>query len=357
MGTVTKTVSRLSKSVSSWLKPEGVTKGFLNVNPCLKTSRFFSSWNRQIEIVQAPTCLENINRNYTSKANHAGSGLKFSLVRPGKLSGPRDVPETIRTPEYYKTGKVRPVTLTEPEIKSGEQIEKLRKACQLARRVLNEVVGYAKAGVTTDELDSFCHDLIIASGAYPSPLYYKGFPKSICTSVNNCACHGIPDDRKLEDGDVVNIDVTVYLDGYHGDCSETVMIGSVDSQAKKLVDVAKRCMYEGISVCGPNVPFYLIGMAIQNKAESHDMSVVPVFAGHGIGEYFHGPPDIYHFDYECPGSMKPGMTFTVEPIISEGGGDVKILQDGWTAVTKDNARTAQFEHTILITPTGFEILT
>ncbi|CAG7726193.1 unnamed protein product [Allacma fusca] len=350
MGSISKSLSCVVKSLpASVINHRGPSNKFLNTN------RLLATHNGQV--LKGSSCTGILKAHYTSEANHAGSRPKFSLVTPGKLSPPRLVPEEIRAPEYYKTGRVRPVNLIEAEIKSKEQIEKMRKACQLARTVLNEVVNRAKVGVTTDELDSFCHDLIVASGAYPSPLNYKGFPKSICTSVNNCACHGIPDDRKLEDGDVINIDVTVYLDGYHGDCSETVMIGGVDSQAKKLVDIAKQCMYEGINVCGPNVPFFMIGMAIQNKAESHDLSVVPAFAGHGIGEYFHGPPDIYHFDYEYPGNMKPGMTFTVEPIISEGRGEVKILKDGWTAVTKDNARTAQFEHTVLITPTGFEILT
>ena len=177
------------------------------------------------------------------------------------------------------------------------------------------------------------------------------------STVNNIAAHGIPDSRPLESGDILNIDVTVYLDGFHGDCSDTFLVGQVDEHAKNLVSVTRGCLEEGIKACGPGKWLRGIGHAIQKHAKKNKCTTVPLFLGHGIGDFFHGPPDIYHCLNNYPGQMKPGMVFTVEPVVSEGDRRVKILDDGWTAVTLDNSRTAQMEHTVLVTDTGVEILT
>jgi len=211
--------------------------------------------------------------------------------------------------------------------------------------------------MTTDELDQFAHEIIVSHEAYPSPLLYRGFPKSICSSVNNVACHGIPDDRPLQDGDIINIDITVFYNGFHGDCSETFPIGNVDTSGKALIQAARQCRDEAINACGPGRGFSVIGKTVSTIAQQFEFKVMPVFCGHGIGRYFHGLPDIFHFDNDYPGIMDVGMTFTIEPVISEGSEQANILEDGWTAVTTDGSRTAQFEHTILITEEGVEILT
>lgn len=233
----------------------------------------------------------------------------------------------------------------------------MKDACRIARLVLNVIGENVRPGVTTDELDRIAHDECIAYSAYPSPLLYKGFPKSICTSVNNVACHGIPDNRCLDDGDIVNVDVTVFYRGFHGDVSETFLVGDVDEAGRHLVAVARRCRDEAIKACGPKRPLCIIGETISAVAEGEGYHVIEDFCGHGIGTYFHGPPDIIHVRNNLKGTMLEGMTFTIEPVISEGGVEFDILDDGWTAVTIDNSRTAQFEHTILITKNGPLILT
>ncbi|GFT34115.1 methionine aminopeptidase 1D, mitochondrial [Nephila pilipes] len=214
-----------------------------------------------------------------------------------------------------------------------------------------------KIGVTTDELDAVAHSACISFGAYPSPLNYSGFPKSICTSVNNIACHGIPDSRKLKNGDIISVDVSVFYKGFHGDCAATYLVGNVDDKAKRLVEVAALCLQKAIDICRHEQPFCAIGKIISNVAQSHGFSVIPAFCGHGIGSIFHGPPSILHFDNNEKGQMLKGMIFTIEPVICEGNPDILILEDGWTATTEDYSRSAQFEHTILITQNGAEILT
>lgn len=213
-------------------------------------------------------------------------------------------------------------------------------------------------GLTTDQIDEFVYNACIENNAYPSPLRYCGFPKSVCTSVNNVACHGIPDDRKLEDGDIINIDVTVFLNGFHGDCSKMFLVGNVDEKGRYLVHHNERALEEAIKICKPDQPFNEIGRVISEYAQKVKLTTIPAFIGHGIGSYFHGPPEIYHFenDYDI-GCMKPGMTFTIEPIFSIGTDNIEICEDGWTALTTDFARTAQVEHTILITDEGCEALT
>ncbi|XP_025205853.1 methionine aminopeptidase 1D, mitochondrial, partial [Melanaphis sacchari] len=238
------------------------------------------------------------------------------------------------------------------------QIELIRQSCKLAKFVLDSAAGRLTAGATTDDVDRFVHDLIVDNGAYPSPLNYRGFRKSVCTSVNNVVCHGVPDDRPLLDGDLVSVDVSVYLNGFHGDCAATYCVGDVDDRGVELTTVAERCTLEGMRACGPGKGFADIGKAVELFARRHGLSVVSSITGHGIGTYFHGPPVIFHSTlHGYPGVMKPGMVFTVEPVICQGSGDVEMLGDGWTIVTVDDSRGAQFEHTILITDSGYDVLT
>ncbi|XP_062578530.1 methionine aminopeptidase 1D, mitochondrial-like [Saccostrea cucullata] len=286
---------------------------------------------------------------------------KFSIVLPHKTTPTRVVPSFIQKPPYAVTGVVGPKPV-ETEIKNEEQIQTMRNTCRLARKILDSAGKQLKAGMTTDEIDEYIHEMCIDNGAYPSPLLYNNYPKSICTSVNNVACHGIPDLRPLEDGDIINVDVTIYKDGMHGDVSKTYMIGSVDDKAKQLVKVTEQCLYAGIEQCRPGQKIIAIGTAIRDLAESHGFSVIPAFCGHGIGSVFHSHPEIMHIplgDYDSQHEiMKEGMTFTIEPILSEGTDMVAILEDdGWTAVSEDGSRSAQFEHTILVTSDGCEILT
>lgn len=213
-------------------------------------------------------------------------------------------------------------------------------------------------GMSTDEIDRFVFNEIIKCDSYPSPLLYCDFPKAICTSVNNVACHGIPDTRKLLDGDIINIDITIFHDNFHGDCSKTFLVGNVDEKGRLLVGHNKKALYEAISVCKPGVNFGEIGRALSAYAKKHNYNIVKDFIGHGIGEQFHCPPEIYHFENEYDiGTMQKGMIFTIEPIFSEGSGDIELWEDEWTVSTVDNSRTAQHEHTILINEESCEILT
>ncbi|KAI8042370.1 hypothetical protein M5D96_003682, partial [Drosophila gunungcola] len=259
------------------------------------------------------------------------TGKYEQIVSTGLVSPERSVPEEIEKPPYYFKNLPPGNTLGSPEIKTPNQIEAMRLSGKLAARCGK----LATVGTTTDEIDAFAHDRIIASNAYPSPLRYAGFPKSICTSINNIACHGIPDD--------------LFFNGYHGDCSETFLVGEVDERGSFLVEATRSCLDQCISLCGPGVEFNEIGKFIENYCDERGLESIAAFIGHGIGSYFH--------DNEFPGKMQPGMTFTIEPILSLGGSEIAVLDDGWTAISLDGARSAQFEHTILITETGTEILT
>ncbi|MES1152802.1 MAG: type I methionyl aminopeptidase [Dongia sp.] len=234
----------------------------------------------------------------------------------------------------------------------------MRKAGRLAAEVLDFITPYVQPGVTTEELDRLCHDFIVERNAVPAPLNYRGFPKSICTSINHVVCHGIPGPRKLLEGDIVNIDVTVILDGWHGDSSRMYGVGKIGVQAQKLIDVTYEAMMRGIEMVRPGATVGDIGHAIQAFAEKQRFSVVRDFCGHGIGRIFHDTPSILHFGRPGTGpELKAGMFFTVEPMINAGKFDVKILEDGWTAVTRDKKLSAQFEHTVGVTETGREIFT
>ena len=243
-------------------------------------------------------------------------------------------------------------------IHSAEDFDGMRKAGRLAAETLDFVTPHVRSGVTTGELDRLCHDFIRDHGAVPAPLNYKGYPKSICTSLNHVVCHGIPGDRSLQDGDILNIDVTVILDGWHGDTSRMFPVGPVPVKATRLIDVTHECLERGIAAVRPGGTFGDIGHAIQTHAEARRYSVVRDFCGHGLGRVFHDEPNVMHFG--TPGSgpeMREGMFFTIEPMINAGRHGVKILSDGWTAVTRDRSLSAQFEHTVAVTRTGHEVFT
>jgi methionyl aminopeptidase len=243
-------------------------------------------------------------------------------------------------------------------IHGPQEFEGMRKAGKLAAQVLDFIQPYVKAGVTTGELDKLCHDFIVQHGAIPAPLGYRGFPKSICTSINHVVCHGIPGDKKLLEGDILNIDVTVIVDGWHGDTSRMFAVGKIPLKAAKLIDVTYEAMMRGIEVVRPGATTGDIGHVIQTFAEKNGFSVVRDFCGHGIGKIFHCAPNIMHFGKPGTGiELKEGMFFTIEPMINAGRYETKVLSDGWTAVTRDRSLSAQFEHTIGVTADGFEIFT
>ncbi|WP_208027257.1 type I methionyl aminopeptidase [Rhabdothermincola sediminis] len=293
-----------------------------------------------------------------------GSGRKFKRchkasqerLRPGAVSAPRDVPPHIPRPDYAATGT--PIRWDEPRVKSADVIDRMRRAGRAAAEILQLAGEAVDVGVTTDELDALVHQACIDRGGYPSPLNYRGFPKSLCTSVNEVICHGIPDDRPLRDGDLVNLDVTIYLDGVHGDTNATFLVGAADPESRRLVRVTRECLERGIEAVVPGRPLSDVGKAIEEHADANGFEVVRAFVGHGIGEQFHTDLQIPHY-YEprLATIAEPGMTFTIEPMISMGTGQHRLWDDGWTAVTADGSRTAQFEHTLLVTDHGAEILT
>lgn len=241
---------------------------------------------------------------------------------------------------------------------SPEAFAKMRRAGALASETLDFITPYVKAGITTGELDTLCHDFIVSRGAIPAPLNYRGYPKSICTSVNHVVCHGIPGDKKLATGDILNIDVTTILDGWFGDTSRMFAVGKIGVRAAKLIDTTYEAMMRGIEVVRPGATLGDIGHAIQSFTEKQGFSVVRDFCGHGIGQIFHTAPNVVHYGKPGMGlELREGMFFTIEPMINAGRYDVKILDDGWTAVTRDKSLSAQFEHTIGVTATGYEIFT
>lgn len=245
------------------------------------------------------------------------------------------------------------------KIKTAAEIEKIRTACRLAVEVLEMIKPYVQAGITTIELNRICHNYITnIQHAIPAPLDYRGFPKSICTSINQVVCHGIPSKEKLKNGDIVNIDITVIKEGYFGDTSQMFIIGNATKLAKKLVKVSQECLYLGIKIIKPGAHLGDIGAVIQEHAEANKFSVVRDYCGHGIGSAFHEPPQVLHYGVANTGAiLKPGMVFTIEPMINAGSYHTELLADGWTVVTKDRKLSAQWEHTILVTATGHEVLT
>jgi len=249
-------------------------------------------------------------------------------------------------------------------VKSETEVAKMRVAGRLAAEVLDYITPFVQPGVTTGELDRLCHDYMVeVQGSIPAPLNYAPpghtpYPKSICTSVNHQVCHGVPGDKKLKAGDIVNLDITVIKDGYHGDTSRMFAVGSPSIQARRLIDLTYECMWIGIVQVRPGARLGDIGHAIQQHAETHGCSVVREFCGHGIGAQFHEEPQVLHYGKAGTGLvLEPGMTFTIEPMVNAGRRDIRMLGDGWTVVTKDHSLSAQWEHTILVTDTGFEVLT
>ncbi len=294
-----------------------------------------------------------------------GSGRKYKRchkplegkVLQGVVSPMRAVPERIERPPYALTGSAP--RWAEPRVKSPEIIERMRVAGAMASEVLRLAGELVRPGITTDEIDVFVHEATIERGAYPSPLNYHQYPKSVCTSVNEIICHGIPDSRELLDGDIVNLDVTCYVGGVHGDTNATFLVGEVDPVSCNLVMVTEECMWKGIEAVQPGRPLSDIGRAIENHAKANKLGVVRAFIGHGIGEQFHTDVQVLHYyDERASMIMRPGMTFTVEPMITLGGWQHKmVFDDDWTAATADGKRTAQFEHTLLVTDDGVDVLT
>lgn len=249
-------------------------------------------------------------------------------------------------------------SLNNVSIKSFREVEQLREACRIAVATLHGVDAMLRAGITTDDINRFVHDDTLRRGAWPAPLNYHGFPKSVCTSVNHVVCHGIPGNETLEPGDIVNVDVTSIYDGFYGDTSATFYVGEPSPEAKHVTEVARRCLDLGVAQVREGARLGDIGAAIQEFAEGQGCSVVRAFVGHGIGRNFHEPPQVSHVGPRGSGlRLRSGMCFTIEPMINLGNYDVEVLEDGWTAVTRDGTLSAQFEHTIVVTKTGCEVLT
>lgn len=277
-------------------------------------------------------------------------------TKPGKISPKRGVPSHIERPEYlFHDG---PEVVTSSDVKSPEVIERIRQAGKIAAGALQVAGAAAKPGVTTDEIDAIAHEYMISHDAYPSALDYMGFPKSVCTSVNEVICHGIPDSRPLEDGDILNIDVTAYFDGVHGDTCGMFMIGDVDEESRLLSERTKNAMMRGIKAIAPGREINVIGRVVERYAKRFNYGVIRDYTGHGVGEAFHSGLIIPHYDSpRATTVMEPGMVFTVEPMLTLGGIDWEQWDDNWTVTTKDKSRTAQWEHTIVVTEDGAEILT
>ena len=278
-------------------------------------------------------------------------------LKPGKISPRRAVPAHIDRPEYmYHSG---PEVVTAGDIKSPETIEKIRVAGRIAAQALQVVGEAVRPGITTDELDRIGHEFIISHNAYPSCLGYMGFPKSLCTSINEVICRGIPDDRPLEDGDIVNVDITAYYDGVHGDTCAMFEVGNVDEESHLLIERTRNAMMRGIKAVRPGREINVIGRVIESYAHRFDYGVVRDFTGHGVGEAFHSGLIVPHYDAAPAHNevMEEGMVFTIEPMLNLGGIEWEQWDDDWTVVTKDRGRSAQFEHTIVVTEDGAEILT
>lgn len=276
---------------------------------------------------------------------------------PGTLSPVREVPRAIERPEYAWK-KTAEEAQGEPWVQSAETIEKMRIAGRIAARALDEAGKAVAPGVTTDELDRIAHEYMCDHGAYPSTLGYKGFQKSCCTSLNEVICHGIPDSTVVQDGDIVNIDVTAYIHGVHGDTNRTFLAGAVDEEVRLLVERTEEATNRAIKAVKPGRALNVIGRIIESYANRFGYGVVRDFTGHGVGPTFHNGLVILHYDQPAVDTViEPGMTFTIEPMINLGGVDYEIWDDGWTVVTKDRKWTAQFEHTLVVTETGAEVLT
>ncbi|EJT96647.1 methionine aminopeptidase [Dacryopinax primogenitus] len=304
----------------------------------------------------------------TSSANPSADGpwpfFKYtgSVRAVYPLSPRRPVPDSIPKPDYWKDGIPKSERTGDvqrnPRILNEAEIEIMRTSCRLGREVLEIAAAAIAPGVTTDELDRIVHEETIKRGAYPSPLNYRDFPKSVCTSVNEVICHGIPDQRKLQEGDIVNLDISLYYKGFHSDLNETYAVGKIDDESQKLIDTTRTCLDEAIAMCKPGALFRDIGKLIEPIAKANGCSVVRSYTAHGVNQNFHCAPTFPHYaKNKAWGAMKPGMTFTIEPMINLGTWHDTHWPDNWTAVTQDGKRSAQFEETLLITEHGCEVLT
>uniref|UniRef100_A0A7S3YZI5 Methionine aminopeptidase n=1 Tax=Lotharella globosa TaxID=91324 RepID=A0A7S3YZI5_9EUKA len=289
-------------------------------------------------------------------------GFRYTgSLKPGQQSPRRRVDDGIAVPEYHKSGTPSNNGIApwdKIEVKSAEDIKKMRAAGKIAREILDAAGRMVKPGVTTDSIDALVHSMCMERNCYPSPLNYNHFPKSVCTSINEVICHGIPDSTVLKEGDIVNIDVTVFHDGFHGDCSEMFGVGEIDDESKRLIQVTYDAWQEAIAYCKPGARYNQIGGIIEEHVTKHGYSSSPDFVAHGIGRKFHTKPFILHCkNNENLGKMEPGHVFTIEPMICQGTSSFVMWPDNWTAATKDGKRAAQFEHTFLITKDGIEALT
>lgn len=289
-------------------------------------------------------------------------GAVFKQTK-GVLSPERQVPAHIERPPYAR-GLGVPRDYPPPQIHSAAGQDKMRKAAAVAAEVLDRAGELVKAGISTDQIDDFVHRFTISRGAYPSPLGYMGFPKSVCASINEVVCHGMPDSTIIRPGDIVKLDVSCYIGGVHGDTCRTFVAGGLgtsntdlDDVGRHLVTTTKRALDSAITICGPGVNIGSVGSHIQSILDTEELQGVSAFAGHGIGDIFHTEPIVYHHKNHSRYTMRPGMTFTIEPMVTEGTGNIEIWEDEWTIVSADGGRSAQFEHTLLITDHGAEVLT
>ncbi len=298
--------------------------------------------------------MAKFSKNKEFLKNPSKSGLIPEIIYRARLYR-----YVVACPEYQAGPQTQKQKYMSIHIKTAEEIEKMRVAGRLAAEVLEMIEPHVVAGITTEELDQICHDYIVnEQKAIPAPLNYHGFPKSICTTLNHQVCHGIPSDKKLKTGDIINIDITVIKDEFHGDTSKMFYIGEPSIKARRVTEISRECMIEGIKLVKPGTKLGDIGAVIQEYAESRGLSVVREYCGHGIGRGFHEDPQVMHYGKAGTGvTLEQGMTFTIEPMINVGKRHVKLLKDNWTVVTKDHSLSAQWEHTILVTADGYEILT
>lgn len=338
----------------------GIQGSFFCNQECFK-----SFWSEHKKVHKKAKAESQQERSVLDDPNSPFAGFRFTgSLRPGKVTPMRIVPDHIPRTDYAVHPNGEPLSEkqlrgnTSIKVLTEEEQEGVRVAARLGREVLDIAAKAIDVGVTTEEIDRIVHEACIDRNCYPSPLNYYCFPKSCCTSVNEVICHGIPDSRKLEDGDIVNVDITVYYNGYHGDLNETFFVGNVDERSKKLVRVSYECLDLAIKEVKPGVRYRDIGSVIQKHAQSNGFSVVRSYCGHGIHQLFHTSPSVPHYaKNKAVGIMKPGHCFTIEPMINEGTWRDEMWPDKWTAVTEDGKRSAQFEHTLLVTETGCEILT
>ncbi|KAI9446485.1 methionine aminopeptidase [Lactarius indigo] len=338
----------------------GIKGSFFCGQECFKAGCESLSYHDQpFPLTRVLVITEGVNGSFNPFPNFGFSG-PLRPVYP--LSPTRVVPDHIPRPDYAEDGI--PVSenrrnVQPPRVLSLEEQEKMRTVCRLAREVLDTAASHIRPGITTDEIDAVVHQACIERNAYPSPLNYRHYPKSVCTSINEVICHGIPDQRKLQEGDIINIDVTLYYDGFHGDLNETYPVGQIDEDSQRLIRTARKCLDESIKICRPGALIRDIGKVIEPIARANGCSSVRTYTGHGINDLFHCTPNVPHYaKNKAVGTMKAGMCFTIEPMINLGGNwDEVHWPDNWTATTVDGKRSAQFEETLLITETGVEVLT